>query len=466
MKKRIIYFSLLIIAIILISTSYFSYAFLTNKDELHGKLNMVVGTLDYKLESSDLKNNKITVNANTMEILNINLKSLNTIKSKYELYYKASDDNDLIIGYGDDSEVAGIVDANSSKKITVIIRNISDTNKEIEFGVQGGFINNELVLGSNKTTLYSYCNLNQEYSFDYTGSEQEFITPCTGQYKIEAWGASGYEVSYQVEPGLGAYTSGIIEINSNQKLYIYVGDTRSYNSGGVGEASGGGASDIRLTGGKWSLFSSLKDRIMVAAGGGGGFYEPNTSKRSPGHGGGLIGYDADAYYINSYLLAGGYSGHGATQQSVGISGNIELTHQSYKDLNYTIIEGGFGLASYGIDMNSHFYSSGGGGGYYGGGHGVHPGSTWSGGGGGSSFISGHNGCDAIKEESTEDNIIHTGQPNHYSGLVFTDTIMIDGAGYNWTTEKGDYVGMPTHDGTGIMTGNKGNGYAKITYIAN
>ena len=47
-----------------------------------------------------------------------------------------------------------------------------------------------------------------------------------------------------------------------------------------------------------------------------------------------------------------------------------------------------------------------------------------------------------------------------------ETVMIDGAGYNWTTEKGDYVGMPTHDGTGIMTGNKGNGYAKITYIAN
>ena len=73
---------------------------------------------------------------------------------------------------------------------------------------------------------------------------------------------------------------------------------------------------------------------MVAAGGGGGFYEPNTSKRSPGYGGGLIGYDADAYYINSYLLAGGYSGHGATQQSVGISGNIELTDLTY-NTNYS-----------------------------------------------------------------------------------------------------------------------------------
>ena len=85
--------------------------------------------------------------------------------------------------------------------------------------------------------------------------------------------------------------------------------------------------------------------------------------------------------------------------------------------------------------------------------------------GGSSFVSGHDGCDAIKEKSTENNIIHTGQSIHYSGLYFTNTIMIDGAGYNWTTEKEKYVGMPTHDGKDIMDGNKGNGYAKITLIS-
>ena len=43
--------------------------------------------------------------------------------------------------------------------------------------------------------------------------------------------------------------------------------------------------------------------------------------------------------------------------------------------------------------------------------------------------------------------------------------MIDGNGYRWTTEKGStIVGMPTYDGKGTMTGNKGHGYAKITLI--
>ena len=109
---------------------------------------------------------------------------------------------------------------------------------------------------------------------------------------------------------------------------------------------------------------------------------------------------------------------------------------------------------------------GGGGGYYGGGGSktANNVSQASNGAGGSSYISGHNGCDAIKEESTEDNIIHTGQSIHYSGMHFTDTVMIDGSGYKWTTQKGEYTGMPSHDGTGTMKGNAGNGYARITYI--
>ena len=129
--------------------------------------------------------------------------------------------------------------------------------------------------------------------------------------------------------------------------------------------------------------------------------------------------------------------------------------------------GGFGIGGYDEDLNEsgRNRSSSGGAGYYGGGHGVHPGNAWTGGGGGSSFISGHNGCDAILESSTNDNIIHTGQSIHYSGYQFTSTVMIDGRGYNWTTEKNELIGIPTYDGIGSMIGNDGTGYAKITFIS-
>ena len=74
--------------------------------------------------------------------------------------------------------------------------------------------------------------------------------------------------------------------------------------------------------------------------------------------------------------------------------------------------------------------------------------------GGSSFISGYTGCDAIEEGSTSDNIIHTGNSMHYSGMSFIDGKMIGGNS-----------SMPTQDGTSTMTGNSGNGYAKITFIS-
>ena len=42
--------------------------------------------------------------------------------------------------------------------------------------------------------------------------------------------------------------------------------------------------------------------------------------------------------------------------------------------------------------------------------------------------------------------------------------MIDGAGYQWTTAKGSYIGMPNLAGTGTMTGNTGHGQVRITPI--
>ena len=104
------------------------------------------------------------------------------------------------------------------------------------------------------------------------------------------------------------------------------------------------------------------------------------------------------------------------------------------------------------------------GGYYSGGNSPHGHGTIGSVVGGSSFISGHNGCDAIAENSTINNIIHTGQSVYYSGYKFTNAVMIDGQGYSWTNIKGSLTKMPTHDGTSTMIGNTGHGYAKITFI--
>ena len=320
------------------------------------------------------------------------------------------------------------------------------------------------------------------FNFDYTGGEQTFTAPVSGTYKIELWGAQGGN-----NGGNGAYTSGTIKLSRGLNVYTFVGGNGSenlagvaqnikggYNGGGLTKGqdccnrvfgTGGGATDVRLSNGDFADFNSLKSRIMVAAGGGGRFsdgsgndYRSQDGESSGGSGGGLMGVNGSGYY-SDYCY-----GLGALQTSGGKIGSSSTarycksgTNSGYTDPD--LITGTFGIGgSHGSQGNN---GTGGGGGYYGGSSSGHIASA----GGGSSFISGHNGCDAIKEESTENNIIHTGQSIHYSGLYFTNTLMIDGDGYRWTTKKEEQIGMPSHSDNSIIMGNSGNGYARITLIS-
>ncbi len=318
-------------------------------------------------------------------------------------------------------------------------------------------------VSSEKVTIESVSNYN------YIGKEQ-MLALLPGKYKFECWGARGGS-NYNENKNYGAYTSGIIELSKNMAFYVYVGEkgdtNRSikYNGGAIGGksnymhsgiegCSGGGATDIRTIAGNWSDFNSLKSRIMVAAGAGGATNPVYETAGQYSIAGGLNGYSGGYYRYHQYV---GQEGGGATQTRGGIAG------KNFYGASGTVNAGNFGIGGACESTSDASGAGGGGGGYYGGGAG---GSTLTegtgqGGGGGSSFISGHDGCDAIKEESTEDNIIHTGKSIHYSGLYFTNTIVIDGAGYNWTTTKQTYVGMPNYSGE-IITGNTDNGYARIT----
>ena len=262
----------------------------------------------------------------------------------------------------------------------------------------------------------------------------------------ECWGAQGGTVSSSNTStsnigGKGAYTLGVISLSSDISLYIYVGQCGSitkglttsgggWNGGGNGDASendgktrsgGGGSTDIRITSGNWNAWASLKSRIMVAGAGGGGGGDGDA-----GAAGALTGFAGDVWD----------AGKGGTQTAGGAGATGQYGSSS---------PGGFG---YGGTGNS--YASGGGSGYYGGGGGARAKLDGTGG-GGSSFISGHTGCNAITSSSTSSNIVHTGQPNHYSGYVFTNTVM----------KAGNEV-MPSPTG-GTETGHSGNGYCKITW---
>ena len=288
-----------------------------------------------------------------------------------------------------------------------------------------------------------------------TAGAETYVVPETATYRLECWGGSGGDIDTYTG-GNGAYTVGDIELTKGTTLYLYIGgqgtntEEGGYNGGGSLKeyesnhgSSGGGATDIRISGGSWDNIEGLRNRIMVAAGGGGannrnrGDSNHMYGAGNGGAGGELIGEDgiSEKYQEENGIPTYGvrHIGTGGTQSSGGRSVRNEETIEN------SVVTGLFGNADGKISNTQ----SGGGSGYYAGGLGAHGGA-----GGGSSFISGHIGCNAIDVAGN-----HTGQPNHYSGYVFTNTNMIAGS---------KEMKNPRESGT--MIGNDADGYIRISII--
>lgn len=334
----------------------------------------------------------------------------------------------------------------------------------------------------------AYKNISNKWD---TYGSYKFVVPETGMYKIELWGAQGGGPTTSILGGKGGYTSGIINLIKNENTYFYVGehyptykDTYSFNGGGNGShagdtdgdgaqgsdqsGNGGGATDFRLINGNWDNLSSLRSRLMVAAGGGGVTSWYNSGQYG-GSGGGLIGYDGSVVQKESVTLTpakGGNQLNGGTRAG---GSNDDLIGN----------DGKFGIGgNSNLFVNDWIYVSGGGSGYYGGGTGDALAGVVGSAAGGSSYISGHTGCVAIESSSstnprkgTNNSNCTTGSSDnlcsiHYSGRKFIDTLMIDGDGYKWTNVKGSQQQMPNPNGGyyEIGQGHSGNGVAKITYI--
>lgn len=302
-------------------------------------------------------------------------------------------------------------------------------------------------------TQYEYCEyyIGQTFEYSYTGALQTFAPKCKGKYQFELWGADGYGTN----GGHGAYTSGIIGLNKDTNLYIYVGeagktsasDNLTFNANSTKvNASGGGATDVRLLKGisntEWNYYTSLSSRIMVAGGGGGAYNSTGTAGN-----------------------AGGFVGSGGTYNSVTSLGGA----QAVSDNTHSVYFGDTNT------VNETTGVSGGGGGYFAG-----ESKKTSNGGGGSSYISGHTGCVAvIGEGSTQPrqygnttcayNTTEEQCSIHYSKFQFIDTVLIDGSGYKYNYKMNTTTGNMELERTLQGIPSKGdsskNGYARITFVS-
>lgn len=355
--------------------------------------------------------------------------------SKMKIAYKESTETDYTIVncVGSEETPLGLVSLNSGQSKIINIKLWA--GEEIENSLIGntfsGYLNTVAYYFPNdSSSLHTITPTGTSkvpgakfiQQFSYTGNYQTYTVPVTGWYNVELWGARGGSGGSYIS-NLAPKTSGQIYLQANDVIYVYVGGAGisncttplclgGYNGGGKGDAagtanviqgSGGGATDIRYGG------QSVNDRIMVAAGSGGGSSYLTNWFGTGGGGGRLIG-DAGTYGGGSGNST--YPGLGGTQITGGAAANC--------------VAGTFG---YGGTRDSGI--AGGGGGYYGGGCG------WgAGGGGGSSFISGYSGVNAITSSSST---TPTNNTKHYSNKYFINGQMTSGV-------------------------NSGNGKAKITYI--
>lgn len=461
MNKKIYLLTIAIVAIIIVCI-YQTYAMFTKEATINNAVTLVA---DINFTNDITEYQTVELTGNDTKIVKATLTNTSTSTLNYKMWYQASDTNVEVGRLQDTAELpSGTIEASSSKDIYILINN--NNSSSITFNIGAEFATGIITLGSEITEITAVLS----QTLDLTGIKtietyntpsgyETFIAPITGEYQIQLWGASGGNIS-SYSGGKGAYTKGNIHLEQGETLYVYVGgvgtsSSGGYNGGGTISSNqanygigGGGATDIRLTSGSWNNQTSLNSRIMVAAGGGGAnhrgmFYGEGTG----GAGGALQGIDGISQnHTNSYGYGYGIGG----SQIAGGSTFWQSASNTYGPVNGSFGQGG------GTEISSELVQSAGGGGYYGGGGSAHGGA-----GGGSSYISGYAGCIAITSQTSTlpKTGCSLGTTNincsyHYSGKKFTNTTIIAGN-----------ASMPTHDGTSTMTGNDGNGYAKINLYA-
>ena len=141
---------MVLIAIICIGT-YYSYAMFTVEKIKGNAISIVTGELVYEISGSDITNQEISVKGNEIKILEVVIKSENEIESKYKLYYEETEEVEVNVIKGE-GESEGQIET-EEKRVTIVIRNQSNSTKTIKIGVQGGLVNNGLVLEEGREAL-------------------------------------------------------------------------------------------------------------------------------------------------------------------------------------------------------------------------------------------------------------------------------------------------------------------------
>ena len=279
---------------------------------------------------------------------------------------------------------------NINNPVFVLVENGYGKTDYMFTGWDLGAVGASVTLSASKTAYAQWVLAVDEFA--YTGNIQPFTARITGTYKLDVWGASGGSAidGDHEHGGLGGHSTGTIDLEQGQTIYIVVGEkgtysgyanlgvytyeSTGYNGGGSGNnyaGGGGGATHIATTNrGMLADYEEYQSEVLIVAGGGGG---NSNGDSQGGSGGGLEGGNP------TRTTGEECTGYNGTQTGIG----SEVWWDN---------AGGFG---YGGSQDGDYYVAGGGGaGWYGG----NASGGYIGGGGGSGYIGG------VTNGSTENGI--------------------------------------------------------------
>ena len=250
--------------------------------------------------------------------------------------------------------------------------------------IEASFITCKLKLAKVSRISKNNIAISKNWNFSFTGEDQNFIVPITGTYKLEVWGAQGGTDSATYHGGYGGYSTGLVKLTENERLYIYtgekgknintgkkVGEVTAYPNGGsvktlgIDEyyttySSGGGSTHISIINKKIQNLENNKNSILIVAGGGGGACTWWKIEDHGGSGGGYIGTTTSKNYTNGNTI--NFNPTAGSQSSGGSGGGNLNGNNASSWLN-----GKFGIGGGSKVTDTANISSGGGGGLYGGG---------------------------------------------------------------------------------------------------
>ncbi len=188
---------LLIVVCFLLGSSYSNFVYNSNN---HRAVEMIVSKLDYKVKVNNEEVSTINLKPG-VNLLNIEIESLNEV----DTYFKFLVEDDISIFYLDDF-LEGMISSNEKKQYRVVALNDSNENKQINYYVASGYINNKLndiIIPNNykeisiKFSVLSNFkfNDNNDFSWKLLNIDENYIELISNEsiitnYKIE--GASGY----------------------------------------------------------------------------------------------------------------------------------------------------------------------------------------------------------------------------------------------------------------------------------